>query len=79
MNVTLQFAPEVQIELQKRAAAHGRDVAGYILDVVRQQLEADENGEPLSYDDWLREFKNWIARHRSRNRAFDDNRDSIYD
>lgn len=82
MDVTLQFAPEDQIELERRAAANGRDVAAYILDVVRQQLEAEENGElrePLPYDDWLQEFKSWVSRHHSRNPAFDDSRDSIYD
>ena len=82
MNITLHLSTEEQIELAKRAAASGRDVAGYVQDVVQQQLETDETGavrEPLSRDEWNREFRNWIASHRSRTPHLDDSRESIYD
>lgn len=77
-----QLSPEDQAELEKRAAASGRDVAAYIFDVVRQELATDENGPAhaaVPYDEWHREFRDWVARHRSRNPRFDDSRESIYD
>jgi hypothetical protein len=82
MNVTLPLSPECQTELERRAAAAGIDVAGYIVSAVRQQLESDGNGSEgaaLPYDHWKREFTTWIASHPSRNPDFDDSRESIYE
>jgi hypothetical protein len=82
MNITLQLSPADQAELEKRAAATGRDVGAYILDAVYQQLATDENGaahETVPYAEWHRKFRDWIAGHRSRNPRFDDSRESIYD
>jgi hypothetical protein len=82
MNITLQLSLADQAELEKRAAASGRDVAGYVLDAVQQQLAADENRaahETVPYDERHRNFRDWIAGHRSWNPGFDDSREGIYD
>lgn len=82
MNITLRLSPESQTELEKRAAATGTDIAGYILGIVQQQLESEGNGSTgpaIPYDQWSREFQAWVASHQSRNPDFDDSRESIYD
>jgi hypothetical protein len=81
MNITFPLSPEHQRELQRRAAESGTDVAGYVLDLLRQQLEPAGNGSATAapYDHWQREFRAWVASHRSRNPAFDDSREGIYD
>lgn len=80
MNITLHLSSGDHAELEKRAAATNRDVASYIQDIVRQELEADgngANGEP--FEEWERRFREWVASHQSRNPNFDDSRESIYD
>jgi hypothetical protein len=82
MNMTLQLSREQQLELERRAAESGRNVADYVLDLVKQQLELDENGAATQlapFDEWNRHFQAWIGGHRSRNPEFDDTRESIYD
>jgi hypothetical protein len=82
MNVTLPLSPENRAELEKRAAAAGTDVATFILAVVEQTLEANEQrvaAEDLPYEQWKSDFEAWISSHPSRNPNFDDSRESIYD
>jgi hypothetical protein len=82
MQITLALSPEIQAELERRAAATGTDVGGYVLDVVERQLEAGDNGAaepPAAYEQWQCDFQAWIASHRSRNPDFDDSRESIYE
>lgn len=82
MNISLDFSPEDQAQLEKRAAASGLEIADYIRDMILEELETEENGavrEPHTRDDWEREFRKWVASHRSRNPGFDDSRESIYE
>ncbi len=82
MNMTLQLSREQQLELERRAAECGRNVADYVQDLVQQQLESDENGaavKPVPFDEWNQQFQVWIAGHRSRNPHFDDSRECMYD
>lgn len=80
MSITLTLAPEQQALLEQQAAAAGIDVTRFILDAVRERLE-EQNGHPaneMTYEQWINDFRAWIARQKSRNPQFDDSRDSIY-
>ncbi|MBW3540119.1 MAG: DUF1778 domain-containing protein [Planctomycetes bacterium] len=82
MNITLRLSPENAKKLERRAAVSGMDVDGYVLDIVQQELGSDtqESAAPaVPYDQWKREFDAWISSRPSRNPAFDDSRESIYD
>ena len=83
MHLTLPLPPETEVELRKRAAAAGKDVAAYVLDVLRGEL-LERNGDAdvgrlLTEDEWHEEFDAWLANQKSRNPSFDDSRESIYD
>jgi hypothetical protein len=82
MNVTLPLSSEAQAELQRRAAAAGHDATSYIADTLQQHLDTDAeiDAHPRrSHDEWSREFREWIARLRTRNPNMDDSREGIYD
>jgi len=81
MNISLPLSPENLAELQRRAAAAGTDLPGFILEALQEKL-SERNGssaEILPYEQWHKEFRSWIAGQRSRNPKFDDSRESIYD
>ena len=48
---------------------------------LRGQSKAPEGGTPLlsSYEEWSREFRNWLASHKPTPTAADWSRESIYD
>jgi hypothetical protein len=81
MAITLALSPEQKAQLEQLAAAAGTDLTSFILNVVQEQLEV-QNGPSvavLPYEEWSRDFRSWVASHRSRNPHFEDYRDSIYD
>ena len=81
MNISLPLSPEEQAELERCAAAAGRDLPAFILEAVQEKLE-DRNGssaEMVPYEQWRAGFRAWIVGHRSRNPQFDDSRGAIYD
>ncbi len=80
MNVNLRLSPERQAALERRAAAAGTDLSGYILRVVDENLALDaEPTVPVARDQWRKKFEAWIAAHKPRNSHVDDSRESIYD
>jgi hypothetical protein len=79
-NITLSLTPENKAELERRAAAAGTDLSGFILAAVREKLDEGSGSSPdQSYEDWSRDFRCWVQSHQSRNPHFDDSRNSIYD
>ncbi|MGC1273479.1 MAG: hypothetical protein WBC44_07195 [Planctomycetaceae bacterium] len=79
MQITLPDNPL----LQKRAAAAGFEtVEGYVLDLIEQEAEFDEErgitGKKQSYEEWSRDFREFLNSMRSHNLDFDDSRESIY-
>ena len=62
------------------AAAAGTDLQSFILGAVEEKLES-RNGAlyDLPFDQWSKEYRNWVASQTSRNLNFDDSRESIYD
>lgn len=80
MNINLSLSPHEQIELEQRAAAVGTDVSIFIQNLLRDQLN-ELNGSSaaeMSYEQWQKDFRSWIANQRSRNPRFDDSRESVY-
>ncbi|XZE21702.1 hypothetical protein SH449x_001607 [Pirellulaceae bacterium SH449] len=80
MNLTLSLSEQESAELERRADAAGTDVKTYLLRMLRDLDDLDESlvYDP-PYDQWKREFQQWIDGHRSRNKNMDDSRESIYE
>ncbi len=80
MNLTLTLSEQESAELERRATAAGTDVKTLLLHVVKDLDVADEqaSGE-LPYDQWKRDFQQWLHGHRTRNVHIDDSRGSMYD
>jgi predicted transcriptional regulator len=89
MTVTISLPPEVQIRLQQRAAATGKDVSTLILEAVEATVisadPVDSAAQNRPYDQWLTEFNSWMNAVASRSNAYppdfklDDSRESIYE
>jgi hypothetical protein len=80
----IPLSPEKEAKLRERAAAMGKDVAEYVLEVVEEELTITEppSAEPLPSsqhpDPWLKTFREWIASHDHIKTVADDSRESIY-
>ena len=79
MTIEVQLPPDVECELNRRAARAGQDVSTYVADAISQMVTPDQNGSEVSYEHWHSDFRAWIESHQSRNPDFDDSRESIYD
>ncbi len=80
MNVNLVLSPQEQADLEHRAAAIGADLSLFIQNLLREKLEerSDSPEAEISYEEWQKDFRSWIAGQPSRNPQFDDSRESIY-
>lgn len=80
MNLTLTLSEQESAELERRASAAGTDVKTFLLHILRDLDEWDESlADDFPYDQWKREFQQWVDGHRSRNKNMDDSRESIYE
>jgi hypothetical protein len=48
MTVTIQLPSEFEAELASQARAHGLDIAGYVEQVLRQQVATQRSTAPMS-------------------------------
>ena len=80
--MTLEIPDGVERKLQARAAAQGRDIASVALELVEQGLCEEEEGsgpQPLSHEEWLKEFNDWVNSHPRVDVVLDVSRESIYE
>jgi hypothetical protein len=82
--LNIPLSPDKEAKLRERAAAAGKDVTEYVLSVVEEDLAMAESAAPLhadtplKTDQWMKEFRAWVASHPRLNYLADDSRDSIY-
>jgi len=81
MTITITLPLETEERLRAQAKATGQDITMFVMDALNEKLSEsnDSSGSHVSYEQWHAEFRNWIARHASRNPNFDDSRETIYD
>jgi len=80
--MTFEIPDGVERKLQARAAAQGRDIASVALELVEQGLceEREKSGQqPLSHEEWLKEFDAWVNSHPKVDVVLDVSRESIYE
>ncbi len=81
MNLRIEVPPNLEIALKLRASAAGKDVAGFVVDALREELSQGEpttdtpNPSASSFSEWLAA---WRQRAPKTNHFVDDSRESIY-
>lgn len=82
--LNIPLSPEKEAKLRERAAAAGKDVTEYILDVVDENLAMTEPMAPRDTDSpqrrrqWEMDLDAWAAGHPHRSILADDDREGIY-
>ena len=80
--LNLPLSPEKEAKLRERAAAAGKDVTEYLLQVVEEDLAMTEPAaapdSPQKRDQWEKELDAWAEGHPRLDSVADDSRDSIY-
>jgi hypothetical protein len=78
MTVTLHLQPETEQKLRDKAARAGQTLEAYL-----EQLAAASVGSSgaahLSAEEWIAEFRAWVASHKPLATLADDSRESIYE
>ena len=75
MELHIPLPPETEARLRQRAAAAGKDPASFVLEVVEEELAAEElspNSQRIT------ELREWAAGHASLPFEAEDGRESIY-
>ena len=79
---TLQIPDELLQKLQKRAEDQGRELAAVVIEMLEIGLRyaptASQNSK-LSPEEWVKEFREWVASHPKVDVVVDDSRESIYE
>ncbi len=81
--LNIPLSPEKEAKLRERAAAAGKNVAEYVLEVVEEELAmtteaAPPLDTPQKKDQWENDLDAWAASHPHLAAIADDSRDSIY-
>lgn len=80
MNLNVNVPKVIEERLKARAAASGKDVEAYVLEVVRESLDRELPEQARSIDDAT--FKKLLSeiqeRHKNSPPDVDDSRESIY-
>ncbi len=82
MVLRLDLSPEAEARLLDRAAAAGKAVDRFVLDVIEEKLEVGSVSSAAlreeSLAEWVRRFDAWVNSHPRRGYVADDSRESIY-
>jgi predicted DNA-binding protein len=78
MTLTLHLTPEMEARLRELSQSTGRMPEELALDLLERDLEVEDDGPAVSYEEWSKHFDSWVKEQRSRNPHVDDSRDSIY-
>ena len=80
MTVHISLPPDMEVRLQQRAQAAGKDVPTWVREAVEEKLatESSETQAVRTSQQWEAEFDVWIANHKPVSHFVDDSRDSIY-
>ena len=80
MTVHISLPHDMEVRLEERARAAGKDIPTWVREAVEEKL-ATESGGALATrtaEQWEAEFNDWIGDHKAMPRVADDSRDSIY-
>ncbi len=80
--LSIPLSPDKEAKLRERAAAAGKDVTEYVLQVVEEDLAMTEPvaalDSPQKREQWEKDLDAWAEGHPRLDSIADDSRDSIY-
>lgn len=74
--LSISLPPETEARLRERAAAEGKDPAAFVLEVVQEELAAEE---PSPNAQRMAALRDWAASHARLTYEADDDRESTYE
>jgi len=80
MTISINFPPEIETGLLRRAAAAGKDVETIVRELVSEQLaeEGDAPARAASHEEFMARLRAIIELHPGSGGSMDDSRESIY-
>jgi hypothetical protein len=78
MTVTLHLSPETVRRLRDQAAQNGQTLEAYLEELAEKSAGASGEAEDRTPEDWVAEWRSWMASHRRLSTVADDSRESIY-
>jgi predicted transcriptional regulator len=80
MHLTIHLTPETEARLNEQARLLGQSPEAVVLAAVQEKLASVDEGENLSNEKRIAEYRAWLASHpASLAREVDDSRESIYE
>ena len=76
MTVTIRLPPETEQKLREKAARAGQTLEAY-LERLAAEVAAG-SGAGLPPEEWVAQFRSWVASHKPLATPADDSRESIY-
>lgn len=78
MTITLQLSAEVERKLQAEAARNGLTGEEYVRRLVEQSMLPNRDPATIPPEEWIAEWRAWVASHKALPYIVDDDRESIY-
>lgn len=79
MVLNLPLSPETEAKLREKSRASGKPVEDIVAEIIGERFGATATMNPMSVEERLRLFKEWIDSHPRREGVhMDDSRESIY-
>jgi acyl transferase domain-containing protein len=78
MTLPLKLSAETEEKLREKAARYGQTLEAY-LEQLAVESTASSSVAGLSVEEWLAQFRAWVASHRPLSTFVDDSRESIYE
>jgi hypothetical protein len=78
MSISISLKPEVENGLREKAAQANVTVEEYIQRLAEQSVSASPAAHELPYEEWVKQFRAWVASHEPGSGIVDDDRESIY-
>ncbi len=85
MTLHVPLSEEAEARLRECAAAEGKDVPTIVAEAIEEKLRileeeaADRQRRPRTTEEWVAEFRRWVASHKPVGHFVDDSRESIYE
>ncbi len=85
MSITIQLPLETETALREKAKLQGATPEEFLTKLIQESMgsndakPAKQRGEQLTTEEWIAEWRAWVASHKPVHHFVDDSRESIYE